>query len=97
MHTPTLPSALATGVFADALAHDIAAHGIDQLDGDVARFVALARSTDASPQLIDLLLDRAATSIARERAFGRLAAQLATIAAADQVLTVSPVAWSAAA
>ena len=59
------------------LAHLVAANGIEQYESDVARLVVRLRSLGQGGTLTELLGDRTAPSVARERAFGVLIGRLA--------------------
>jgi hypothetical protein len=61
----------------DDLAHFIAADGIRQHEADIASLVVRLRSLGYDGSLTDLLADRGAAPIARERSFGILVGELA--------------------
>ncbi|MBI5089151.1 MAG: hypothetical protein HZB15_09920 [Actinobacteria bacterium] len=73
--SPTISTS--TDPYLHDLTHLIAAHGIAAYESDVARFVVRQRSLGHDGSLTDLLADRDASAIARERAFGTLVGQLA--------------------
>jgi hypothetical protein len=75
--TAPTTSAAATDPSLHDLAHLIADHGIHQYESDVARLVVRLRSQGHGGSLTDLLADRSAAAIIRERAFGTLVGQLA--------------------
>ncbi|MDQ3782798.1 MAG: hypothetical protein M3349_07665 [Actinomycetota bacterium] len=61
----------------DQLARSISVNGIGQFEDEVAAFVTRAVRRGAPPVLVSVLSDRSSPEVARERAFGRLAAFLA--------------------
>jgi hypothetical protein len=68
----------------DAIARTIDRLGIDAVsESDIDVIAALASATDASPVLTSVFIDRTAPAPVRERAFGRLASQIASGAAAN--------------
>lgn len=62
----------------DALAHGIADRGIAASERAVRCVADAAARRGACPVLVGLVTDRGAPQVARERAFGRLAAILAS-------------------
>ena len=74
---PASPARSNTDPYLHDLAHLIAANGIGQYESDIARLVVRLRSHGHSGSFTDLLADRSASAIVRERAFGALVGQLA--------------------
>ncbi len=68
--------ALDSSAFAD-LADRVALHGIGAIGDHLPALAAAARRASGSDVLVRTLLDAAAPPVARERAFGRLAAVVA--------------------
>lgn len=68
----------------DRAAHDIAEDGIDAHPAMVDHLVRVARRHGLSPTLATVLADPTAPAVARERAFGRLAATLAAATSAPR-------------
>jgi hypothetical protein len=62
----------------DELASQLAANGPAATHDDLTRFVELAAASGATPSLLSVLADRHQPDVARQRAFGRLAVELAT-------------------
>jgi hypothetical protein len=58
------------------LADRLATHGPAAVEGELARFVEHARRRGASLVLLSILSDPAQPDVARQRAFGRIAAEL---------------------
>jgi hypothetical protein len=67
-----LPVSGATEPYLDQLAHLVAEHGITEFEGDIARLVVRLRAAGLRCPTVDLLADKHASPIARERAFGVL-------------------------
>ncbi|HWM21104.1 MAG TPA: hypothetical protein VNO51_15540 [Ilumatobacteraceae bacterium] len=67
------------------LAELIAEHGIEAVasSGRLDAVVRAARRAGAFARLVALVVDETAPAVARERAFGRLASQLATLRSAS--------------
>jgi hypothetical protein len=61
----------------DDLASELAANGPAATRDDLTRFVELAAASGATPSLLSVLADRDQPDVARQRAFGRLAVELA--------------------
>lgn len=74
--TSTTPTTR-TDPYLDQLAYLIAAHGILDFEGDIARLIVRLRSEGHCDLLIDVLADHGAPAVARERAFGHLLGTLA--------------------
>lgn len=70
------PASGATEPYLDQLAHLVAEHGIAEFESDIARLVVRLRAAGFRCPTVDLLADKHAPSIARERAFGVLVALL---------------------
>jgi hypothetical protein len=66
------PSTPATDPYLDQLAHLIAAHGIGAFETDISRLVVRLRAAGLRCPTVDLLADKHAPGVARERAFGLL-------------------------
>jgi hypothetical protein len=66
------PSTPATDPYLDQLAHLIAEHGIGSFESDIARLVVRLRAAGLRCSTVDLLADKHAPGVARERAFGLL-------------------------
>ncbi|MCX6521761.1 MAG: hypothetical protein NTZ21_13965 [Actinobacteria bacterium] len=66
------PSTLATDPYLDQLAHLIADHGIGSFESDISRLVVRLRAAGLRCPTVDLLADKRAPGVARERAFGML-------------------------
>lgn len=62
----------------DRLAWEIAEHGVTRCADAVRRFATLARSAGVSGRALAVLDDPAQPDVARARAFGMVAAELAT-------------------
>ena len=58
--------------YLDQLAHLVAEHGITSFESDIARLVVRLRAAGLRCSLVDLLADRHAAPVARERALGTL-------------------------
>jgi hypothetical protein len=59
------------------LAGRLAQHGAAALEAELARFVDRARALGASPVLLSILADRDQPDVARQRAWGRMALEIA--------------------
>ncbi|HVR32746.1 MAG TPA: hypothetical protein VMS74_08550 [Acidimicrobiia bacterium] len=57
----------------DILAHHIATFGIDKYEDEVLAFAASAYRRGVGPTLVGILADQTNPTVARERAFARLA------------------------
>jgi hypothetical protein len=66
------PSTPATDPYLDQLAHLIAEHGIGVFETDITRLVVRLRAAGFGCPTVDLLADKRAPGIVRERAFGLL-------------------------
>lgn len=56
--------------YLDQLAHLIDAYGITAFEGDIARLVVRLRAAGHCSPVVDVLADRTAAPVVRERAFG---------------------------
>jgi hypothetical protein len=59
------------------LAQLVADHGINEFEGDVVRLAVTFRAARLNASIVDLMVDRAASTPARERALGYLICELA--------------------
>jgi hypothetical protein len=75
------PTSEAIEPYLDQLAHLVAEHGIAAFESDIARLVVRLRAAGHHGPMVDLLSDKHARAIARERAFGVLVARLVDDAA----------------
>ncbi|MFN8023562.1 MAG: hypothetical protein U0Q03_18680 [Acidimicrobiales bacterium] len=73
-----VPSGAALEPYLDQLAHLVAEHGLAPFEGDVARLVVRLHAAGHTGPAVDVLADRNAPTVARERALGVALALLAT-------------------
>jgi len=73
----------------DRIATDIDLYGVASTESAIATVVDRARSADINPVLVAVLSDAAEPEIARARAFGMVAAELAT-AEHRSLVTLAP-------
>lgn len=64
--------------YLDQLAHLVADHGLAPFEGDIARLVVRLHAAGHTGPAVDVLADRAAPTVARERALGVALGLLAT-------------------
>lgn len=57
--------------YLDRLAHLVAAHGIETFEGDIARLAVRLRAAGHCGTVVDLIVDRSAPAVVRERALGQ--------------------------
>ena len=74
----------------DRIATDIDLYGVASTESAIATVVERARGADVNPVLVAVLSDAAEPEIARARAFGMVAAELATAEHRPSVTLASP-------
>jgi len=72
------PGSASFRTWASELAHDVAEHGIDSVEGAVADVCASARRRGLESTCVGILADRREPAVARERALGHVLVALAS-------------------